>query len=112
MSRAKAAVAARTHRRMVPEANWQEWIVRTGAGDLRSGAGEAGPGSGEASLAFSNGHDSSLHEASPHEASLHENIARVAYGHWEARGCPHGSPEVDWLLAEKQVLQRQASGRN
>lgn len=36
-----------------------------------------------------------------------EEIARLAHAYWEARGCPHGSPEEDWLRAEKD-LQRAA----
>ena len=29
------------------------------------------------------------------------DIARLAYSLWEERGCPDGSPEVDWLRAEE-----------
>ena len=35
-----------------------------------------------------------------------EEIARLAYLFWEARGCQGGSPEEDWLRAEKQLSQR------
>ncbi|HUJ22096.1 MAG TPA: DUF2934 domain-containing protein [Bryobacteraceae bacterium] len=34
----------------------------------------------------------------------HEEIARLAYSYWQARGCPHGSPEEDWLRAEQELL--------
>lgn len=34
------------------------------------------------------------------ELSRHEQIANLAYSYWQARGCPHGSPEEDWLRAE------------
>ncbi len=30
-------------------------------------------------------------------------IAVRAYELWEARGCPLGSPEVDWLQAEEEL---------
>ena len=30
----------------------------------------------------------------------HEQIAALAYALWHERGCPDGSPEVDWLKAE------------
>jgi hypothetical protein len=30
-------------------------------------------------------------------------IARVAYSYWEARGFIGGSPEEDWLRAEREV---------
>ena len=45
------------------------------------------------------------------ENSLSENennidstaVAALAYQLWQARGCPQGSPEVDWLEAEQQI---------
>ncbi len=33
----------------------------------------------------------------------HEQIARLAYALWEARGCQHGNPEEDWLRAEQEL---------
>ena len=33
-----------------------------------------------------------------------EDIARLAYSLWEARGCQCGSPEEDWLRAEQELL--------
>ena len=41
-------------------------------------------------------------------AIAHEEIAQLAYFYWEARGCPFGSPEEDWLRAE-QDLQRKVT---
>jgi hypothetical protein len=32
-----------------------------------------------------------------------EEIARLAYWYWEARGSQGGSPEEDWLRAERQL---------
>jgi hypothetical protein len=32
-----------------------------------------------------------------------ERIATAAYFLWEERGCPDGSPEVDWFKAEEQL---------
>jgi hypothetical protein len=32
-----------------------------------------------------------------------EEIARLAYSYWEARNCEDGSPEEDWLRAERQL---------
>jgi hypothetical protein len=37
-----------------------------------------------------------------HEAR-HKIIAEKAYYYWEQRGRPIGSPEVDWLQAEREV---------
>ena len=36
----------------------------------------------------------------------HEEIARLAYSLWEARGYQGGNPEEDWLRAEEQLRQR------
>jgi hypothetical protein len=33
----------------------------------------------------------------------HEVIAILAYQLWERRGCPLGSPEVDWFEAKNQL---------
>lgn len=36
----------------------------------------------------------------------HDDIARLAYSLWEARGCPEGSPEIDWFEAVKELRTR------
>jgi hypothetical protein len=33
-----------------------------------------------------------------------EEISKLAYSFWEARGCQGGSQEEDWLRAERQLL--------
>ena len=38
----------------------------------------------------------------PKAPPTHEQIATLAYALWQARGCPDGSPEQDWLAAEQQ----------
>lgn len=35
-----------------------------------------------------------------------DEIARLAYALWQARGCPHGSAEIDWLQAEEQLWKQ------
>jgi hypothetical protein len=35
--------------------------------------------------------------------SEHRSIGELAYRLWQARGCPEGSPEQDWLDAERQI---------
>ncbi|MGE5570838.1 MAG: DUF2934 domain-containing protein [Rhodospirillales bacterium] len=37
-----------------------------------------------------------------------EEIARLAYSLWEARGRQGGSPEEDWFRAEQEILKRRA----
>ncbi len=38
-----------------------------------------------------------------------EEIARLAYFYWEARGRQNGSPEEDWHRAEQELKSRAAS---
>ena len=38
-------------------------------------------------------------------APTHEEIARLAYSFWEARGCQGGSPWEDWFRAEREFRQ-------
>jgi hypothetical protein len=33
----------------------------------------------------------------------HELVQKLAYQHWEKRGSPPGSPEIDWFAAEKTM---------
>jgi len=41
----------------------------------------------------------------------HDVVQTLAYQHWEKRGRPLGSPEIDWFAAEKTVRsQLLASG--
>ena len=43
--------------------------------------------------------------AAPTDAiSIQDDIARLAYFLWEARGGVGGSPEEDWLRAEQEIL--------
>jgi hypothetical protein len=35
--------------------------------------------------------------------SRHEFVRALAYKLWTQRGCPFGSPEVDWFAAEQAV---------
>ena len=40
-----------------------------------------------------------------------EELARLAYWHWEMRGSPDGSPEDDWYWAEDELRRlRLAAG--
>lgn len=44
---------------------------------------------------------------SPAAPPAHEQIAALAKILWAERGCPEGSPEVDWLQAEQQLRKQQ-----
>jgi hypothetical protein len=39
----------------------------------------------------------------------HADIAALAYRHWQARGCPEGSPEEDWFRAARNIRARGAA---
>jgi hypothetical protein len=39
-----------------------------------------------------------------------EEVARLAYSYWEARGRQGGSAEEDWYRAEKEWDERNARG--
>jgi hypothetical protein len=38
-------------------------------------------------------------------SSVNQEIAKLAYSLWEQRGSPYGSPEFDWLEAERRIRQ-------
>ena len=37
------------------------------------------------------------------KSSRQTEVAQLAYALWQQRGCPEGSPEIDWLNAEQQL---------
>ena len=37
----------------------------------------------------------------------HEEIALLAHGLWQARGCPYGSPDKDWFQADQEFRTRE-----
>jgi hypothetical protein len=41
-------------------------------------------------------------------APAREEVARLAYSYWEARGCQGGSPWEDWFRAERELRERNA----
>jgi len=40
------------------------------------------------------------------EPGNHGEISALAYELWIQRGCPLGSPEVDWFRAEEELTRR------
>src|SRR5216683_1099407 len=42
--------------------------------------------------------------AHPGQVVTYDDIARLAYSYWEARGCQGGSPHEDWFRAESELL--------
>ncbi len=39
----------------------------------------------------------------------HTEIQGLAYRYWQERGAPVGSPEIDWLRAEAELMSRSHS---
>ena len=46
-------------------------------------------------------------EAATSQPLTHDEIAALAHSYWVARGYAPGSPEQDWLRAERQLQARQ-----
>ena len=46
------------------------------------------------------------YEPKPPRIPTHQEIARLAYSYWEARGRQHGGPEEDWYRAERELAAR------
>jgi hypothetical protein len=44
------------------------------------------------------------------ESQRHRQIAVLAYEFWQARGCPEGTSEEDWFLAEREFAERENAG--
>ena len=38
-----------------------------------------------------------------HDEPEHQRIAQLAYGLWQKRDCPIGSPDEDWFRAENEL---------
>ena len=89
MKRMSAAAAVRV-RSAASESNWQEWISRPEVAPDMAPDAHPSPVNG-------NGRPS------------HEAIAQLAFALWQERGCPHGSPEQDWLRAERHLLEHHGS---
>jgi len=53
-------------------------------------------------------------DAAPEQHGAHEfnpvpeAVAARAYELWRRRGCPEGSPEIDWFQAERELKPRRA----
>ena len=50
--------------------------------------------------------DTGVETAAPGNTAGPEEIARLAYEYWEARGGEGGSPEEDWFRAERELRSR------
>jgi hypothetical protein len=48
-------------------------------------------------------HSTAPEAAENNSAPAFEDIARLAYSYWQARDGQNGSPEEDWLRAEREL---------
>jgi len=87
------------------------------AAELHEGAEHAhraAEHSGQQEHLTSHEHSRQEQEHHPHQQSQregthmfnHEDIAALAHEFWQARGCPDGSPDVDWLHAVAELRSR------
>jgi Protein of unknown function (DUF2934) len=44
-----------------------------------------------------------VHSSSSYSVVTFDDVAKLAYSYWEARGCQGGSPDEDWLRAEQEL---------
>ena len=70
---------------------------------VSAGGGTATARAVEPIVASAGATDPEVEPAAPLSAPKREQIARLAYSYWQARGCPEGSPEEDWLRAEAEL---------
>lgn len=52
----------------------------------------------------------SMHER-PLDVMFEKEIAMLAYGYWERRGRPFGTPDVDWYRAEEELKRQEKTRR-
>jgi hypothetical protein len=50
----------------------------------------------------------SIPESTPASIPSQDEIATMAYALWQQRGCPEGSPDVNWLKAEAELMVKLA----
>lgn len=43
-------------------------------------------------------------------APRHEDVEILAFGLWQERGAPIGTPEIDWFLAEAKLKDTEGQG--
>jgi len=55
-----------------------------------------------------NPNDSATNLVASTQDERHEEIALRAYGLWQERGSPIGSPEEDWFRAEQEICHQSA----
>ena len=46
------------------------------------------------------------YEPRPQRIPTHDEVARLAYSYWEARGRAHGQDQEDWFRAERELTER------
>lgn len=95
---------------VVPGARNAGLMISPGQNPIgNSDTGVPGPGRTERSLS---GHQEIAAAGVNQEYEpSHEEVRLRAYCCWEARGCPEGSPEVDWHTAREQLRSERRTGR-
>jgi Protein of unknown function (DUF2934) len=51
-----------------------------------------------------------LENTTPTQPATYEEVARLAYAFWEARGYIHGYADEDWFRAEQELAEIRVAG--
>jgi len=83
---------------------------RANPADVKKAAGGAGakktPARKPATARASRAKAAAADGPAPGTPEFQQEVARMAYHLWEARGRPHGSSDEDWVRAEAQLLEK------
>lgn len=79
-----------------------------GARGVDTSGVEAGAGAGAEMTSITPDTEDLIRES---RLASSDEIAARAYQYWCERGCPEGSPEIDWWLAEEELRTGRASAR-
>jgi hypothetical protein len=73
---------------------------------VRGSSDKAAPAS---AMPDSSGTSFSEHSTNNETIHTDDDVAAEAYRCWHERGCPEGSPEIDWQRAQERLKVRKAS---
>lgn len=77
---------------------------------VRGGSNAAAPGSAMPSTDTEVHRNAAGNSSESNYSYTSDEVAAHAYRCWHERGCPEGSPEVDWQRAEEELRKRRGRG--
>ena len=90
-----------THRHKTDAATQVEPVSTEG---IRTKSMTAAASARSANPQLATGWSESLAEKKTARPATHEEIAKLAFSYWIARGAAHGSADQDWLRAERELV--------